>query len=55
MVVWSNNLLADGNRICECALVSVLRVEFYKMSRWSLLPGLNKWSEPVGTQREICG
>lgn len=53
--VWSNNLLADANRICECVLVSVLRLEFYKMSRWSLLPCLNEWSEPVGTQREICG
>lgn len=52
---WSNNLLAGSNRICECALENVLRVELYKMSRWSLLPSLNKWSEPVGTQREICG
>lgn len=56
VVVWSNNLLADGNRICECALASVLSADLYKMqSRWPLLPALNEWSKPVGTQREICG
>lgn len=53
--LWSNNLLADSKRFSECVLVSVLRLELYKMSRWCLLPCLNRWSEPVGTQREICG
>lgn len=55
MGVSSNNLLANGNSICECVLVSVLRLEFYKMSRWSLPPCLNNWSDRVGTYREICG
>lgn len=43
IICWLN-----GNRTGECALVNVLRLKLYEMSRWSLLAwisGVNQWSQ----------